>query len=96
MSRATLGDLLAALTEIEDHHSRLEVATAMADVIGDILTANCVERAARGEVLVKCLRMTADQAGLCAVEEEATKDAERMAYIREFNADVAKAKAALP
>lgn len=65
MSRATMGDLLAALAEIADPHSRLEVATAMADVVGDILAANPAERAARGERLVTCLRMAADQAGLC-------------------------------
>jgi hypothetical protein len=75
MSRATLGDLLASLTDIDCHHSRLEVATAAADVIADILAASPAERAARGEVLVKCLRMTADQAQLRMDDEAATEKA---------------------
>ena len=71
MSRATLGDLLTALAQIDDHRQRLEAATAMADVIGVILTASLAERAARGEVLIKCLRMTADQARLGMDDEAA-------------------------
>jgi hypothetical protein len=55
--------------------------------VGDILTANCVERAARGEVLVKCLRMTADQAALCA-------DAKILEIDAKIDADLDRAREA--
>lgn len=65
MSRATIGDLLATLAAVENHEARDAIAASVADVVGEILAANPVDRAARGSVLVQCLRLTAAQAKLC-------------------------------